>query len=318
VIAAIEKLMEPETAGDPMTGLKWTRRTTQKIASELEGLGVVVSRNTVGRLLKDMDYSLRVNHKKIAGRSGLSSRDRNAQFEFIARQRQLFARTGLPIVSVDTKKKELVGNFKNPGTAWNRQPVRVNDHDFRSDAKGMAIPYGVYDLQANRGALFIGTSHDTPAFAVDCLEMWWRLQGRKQYPRAHHLLILADGGGSNGTTCRAWKLGLQQKLCDRHRLTISVSHYPSRASKWNPIEHRLFSEISKNWAGRPLDSYETILKYARTTTTVKGLRVRAYLVRRHYPKGVKPTEDEMRQLRIMSYGPLSLSNYTLTPRRNGK
>ncbi len=307
--------MEHETAGDPMTGLKWTRRTTQKIAAELESLGIAVGRNTVGRLLKEMDYSLRVNHKKRAGRS---SRDRDAQFEYIARQRQQFARAGWPIVSVDTKKKEKVGNFKNPGTAWNRQPVLVNDHDFRSDAVGMAIPYGVYDLQANRGALFIGTSHDTPAFAVDCLERWWRLQGRKQYPRVHKLLVLADGGGSNGTTCRAWKLGLQEKLCDRHRLTVTVSHYPPRASKWNPIEHRLFSEISKNWAGRPLDSYETILKYARTTTTAKGLDVKAYLVRRDYAKGVKPSEDEMRQLRITSHEPLALRNYTLCPRRNGK
>jgi len=211
-----------------------------------------------------------------------------------------------------------LGNFKNAGAAWNRQPVLVNDHDFRSTAVGMAIPYGVYDVQANRGAVFVGTTHDTPAFAVDSLEKWWRLEGRKRYPRARQLLVLADGGGSNGPTCRAWKLGLQEKLCDRHRLSVTVSHYPTSASKWNPIEHRLFSEISKHWAGRPLDSYETVLKYLRRTTTAKGLKVRARLIRKAYPKGVKPSDEQMRHLCIKEHGAPSTRNYTLSPRRSGK
>ena len=163
-----------------------------------------------------------------------------------------------PIISVDTKKKELVGNFKNAGAAWNKEPVLVNDHDFRSAAVGMGIPYGVYDTEANRGALFVGTSHDTAAFAVACIAKWWRWEGRRRYPAAQRLLILADGGGSNGSRSRAWKYEIQKQLCDRYGLSVTVCHYPPSASNWNPIEHRLFSEISKNWAGKPLDSYETI------------------------------------------------------------
>jgi hypothetical protein len=315
VITSIEALMQYETAGDPMTGLKWTRKTTQKIADELASLGLAVTRNTVGRLLKDMDFSLRVNHKKL---SGGSSPDRDAQFTHIARLRKRFARSGCPIVSVDTKKKELVGNFKNAGAAWSRDPVLVNDHDFRSTAVGMAIPYGIYDVEANRGCVFLGGSHDTPQFAAESIGKWWRLDGHNRYPRAQHLLILADGGGSNGPTCRAWKLGLQKNLCDRHGISVTVCHYPPGASKWNPIEHRLFSEISKNWAGRPLDSYETILKYVRSTTTATGLRVRAIRVQKDYAKGVKVSDEQMRSLRLKQHPSLPTRNYTLSPRSNGK
>jgi hypothetical protein len=307
--------MRYETAGDPMTGLKWTRKTTQKIADELAWLGLAVTRNTVARLLKAMDFSLRVNHKKLAGGS---SPDRDRQFTYIAQLRKRFAKSGYPIVSVDTKKKELVGNFKNPGAAWNRDPILVKDHDFRSEAVGMAIPYGIYDVETNRGSVFVGKSHDTPQFAVESLEKWWRFDGRKRYPHARHLLVLADGGGSNGPTCRAWKLGLQENLCDRHRISVTVCHYPPAASKWNPIEHRLFSEISKNWAGRPLDTYETILKYLRSTTTSTGLKVKAHFVQKNYVKGMKVSDEQMRSLRIKQHPILSARNYTLSPRRNGK
>lgn len=310
MIKEIEKLMKHETAGDPMNGLKWTRRTTGKVATELQSLGIMVCAKTVGCLLREMGFSLRVNHKKL---SGSSHPDRDAQFARITELRESCAAGHVPVISVDTKKKELVGVFKNAGAKWDRDPVLVNDHDFRSTADGIAVPYGVYDLQANRGTLFVGRSYDTPEFAVDCVEKWWRTEGMRRYVDADQLAILADGGGSNGSRCRAWKMGIQRRLCDRHGLSVTVAHYPPGASKWNPIEHRLFSELSKNWAGRPLDSHETILKYARRTTTSAGLRVRAHLVRRHYEKGIKITDAQMRELAITKDKALPGWNYTICP-----
>jgi Rhodopirellula transposase DDE domain len=303
--------MEGDTAGDPMTGIKWTRRTTEKIAGELRSCGIEVCANTVAKLLKGLEYRLRVNHKKL--KRG-SPPDRNAQFAYIAAQRETFARAGLPIISIDAKKRELVGNFKNQGTTWSQTPTLVNDHDFPSDAKGVALPYGIYDLSANHGSLFIGTTHDTADFAVDNVVRWWNYRGKRRYPGRRELLILADGGGSNGARTRAWKLGLQNRLCDRHGLTVTVCHYPTSASKWNPIEHRLFSEVSKNWAGRPLDSYETILNYASTTRTAAGLRVNAYLVNTDYPTGVKVSDQEMGQLQLRPHDTQPTRNYTLSPR----
>jgi hypothetical protein len=302
--------MKHETAGDPMSGLKWTRRTTAKIAAKLQSIGIKVGTRTVAGLLKKMGFSLRVNHKKLAGSS---HPDRDAQFIHIAELRERCAVEHQPIISVDTKKKELLGAFKNAGVKWDREPVLVNDHDFRSDADGIAVPYGVYDLQANRGTLFVGTSYDTPAFAVDCVEKWWRSEGQQRYADAESLSILADGGGSNGSRCRAWKVELQRRLCDRHGLSVTVAHYPTGASKWNPIEHRFFSELSKNWAGRPLDSHETILKYARTTKTSAGLCVRAHLVRRRYEKGIKVTDAQMQELVITKDEALPTWNYTIDP-----
>lgn len=302
--------MKHDTAGDPISGVKWTRRTTEKIAGELQRLGIKVSAKTVGRLLKQLGFSLRVNHKKLCRVSG---DDRDAQFACIAELRERCAATGQPIISVDTKKRELVGLFKNPGQAWNRAPVLVNDHDFRSQSEGIAIPYGVYDLLANRGTVFVGTSYDTPEFAVNAIEKWWRTEGRQRYPGAGELAILADAGGSNGHRCRSWKQALQTQLCNRHRITVAVAHYPSGTSKWNPIEHRLFSEISKNWAARPLDSYDTILNYLRTTTTATGLRVRAHLDQRRYPKGAKVTDEQMRALCLTKHETLPKWNYTIRP-----
>lgn len=302
--------MAHDTAGDPMGGLKWTQRTTVKIAEELGSLGIAVCARTVARLLKQMGFSLRVNHKK---RAGCSHPDRDAQFERITALRAHAVAEGMPLISVDTKKKEIIGAFRNPGVKWDREPVCVNDHDFRSEADGLAVPYGVYDVQTNRGTLFVSTSFDTPDFAVDCIEQWWRIEGRKRFPGASCLGILADGGGSNGSSSRAWKFGLQHRLCNRHGLTVCVAHYPTGASKWNPIEHRLFSELSKNWAGRPLDSLETILKYARTTTTRTGLQVRAHLVRRQYPKGRKITDAQMKALAIVKDERLPKWNYTISP-----
>jgi hypothetical protein len=302
--------MECETAGDPISGLKWTHRTTQKIADELRKLGIEVCRNTVGRLLKKMGFSLRLNSKKV---SACSSSDRDAQFMKIQRLRKLFLRRRDPVISVDSKKKELVGCFKNAGTAWSRQAVQVNDHDFRSMAEGIAIPYGIYDVGANRGFVCVGMSYETPEFAADCIATWWRAEGRKRYPRAKRLLILADGGGGNGFRCHAWKLGVQEKLCNRYGLNVMVSHYPPGTSKWNPTDHRLFSEISKNWAGKSLDSYATVLKYIRTTTTSTGLRVRAVLMRKQYRKGVKVSDAKMKCARIRRHQRMPAWNYTIKP-----
>lgn len=302
--------MDHETAGDPISGLKWTHRTTVKIAEELRLLGIEVSARTVARLLRQMGFSVRVNHKKLAGRS---HPDRNAQFERIAALREQAAAESIPLISVDTKKKELIGNFLNPGAKWDREAVHVKDHDFRSEADGIAVPYGIYDLHSNRGTLFLGTSYDTPEFAVDCVERWWSSEGRQRFPQAPALTILADGRGSNSATSRAWKFGLQHQLCNRHGLTVTVAHYPPGTSKWNPIEHRLFSELSKNWAGQPLDSLETMAKYARTTTTKTGLRVRAKLVRRHYCKGRKITDEQMKALAVTKDKGLPKWNYTIVP-----
>ena len=313
VIARIQALMAHETAGDPVSGLKWTRRTTAKLADELRGLGIHVCPQTVARLLKAMGYSLRVNHKKLAGASH-PNRDRQfRQFRHIADLRERCAADNVPLISVDTKKKELVGAFRNPGAKWGRSPELVNDHDFRSQAGGFAIPYGIYDPRANTGAVFVGRTADTPAFAVDCIEKWWRTEGRKRYPDAETLQILADGGGSNSCTARAWKFNLQHRLCNRYGLRVTVAHYPPATSKWNPIEHRLFCEVSENWAGRPLDSYETILKYLRTTRTSTGLRVRAHLVRKTYMTGVKVTDAQMRELRITPNSAMPKWNYTIEP-----
>jgi len=305
--------MRHDTAGDPMTGLKWSRRTTGKIAGELTTSGISISKNTVGRLLKGMDYALRVNRKQIAA---TTNPDRNQQFLYIGQQRESFARQGQPVISVDTKKKELIGAFKNSGAKWDREPVLVNDHDFRSEADGFAIPYGIYDTQANRGAVCVGTSHDTPAFAADSIARWWASEGRQRYPGAKEVLILADGGGSNGSRCRAWKKALQDRICNRFYLTVTVSHYPPGASKWNPIEHRLFSEISKNWAGEPLTSLEKMLNFIRTTTTEAGLAVNAYLIQGRYDIGVKVSDQQMRQLALRSHDTLGLWNYTLRPSQN--
>jgi hypothetical protein len=293
-----------------MTGLRWSRRTTVTISEELVTLGISVSPNTVARLLHQMGYSLRVNHKQIATSV---SPDRNLQFEYLAELRGHFQQRHLPIVSVDSKKRELVGNFKNPGCRWECAPRRVYDHDFRTDSLGVAIPYGIYDVHENRGALVVGVSHDTPAFAAHAIALWWQQEGSQRYSRSRRLLVLADTGGSNGCRCYAWKTEVQSQLANSFALTVTVAHYPTGASKWNPIEHRLFSEVSRNWAGEPLDSYQKILNYARTTRTQTGLKVTAYLDRRFYPCGLKPSPDQIASLRLRRHDTLPHWNYTIKP-----
>ena len=303
--------MEHDTAGDPITGLKWSRRTTHKIAKELETIGIQVSPSTVCRILKQMGFSLRSNRKSI---SQATSPQRNEQFEYIAHLRESFAQQGNPLISVDTKKKELVGLFKNPGSTWQRQSIPVNDHDFRSQAQGIAVPYGVYEPLLNRGHVFVGTSFETAEFAADSIARWWRY-AKNDYANPTHLLILADGGGGNGARSRGWKAFVQVRLADRFNIPVTICHYPPGTSKWNPIEHRLFSEISKNWQGKPLDSYETILKYIQTTTTDTGLNVRADLIKKVYKKGIKICDAQFYQLSIQRHATLPKWNYTILPRK---
>jgi len=303
--------MKLDTAGDPITGLKWTHKTTEKIAKELQRNGIHVGKSIVARLLKELKFSLRVNHKK---RANGSAATRDSQFRYIRSMRTRFAKRGDPIISIDAKKREMVGNFKNDGKAWSQEPEYTNDHDFRSLAEGVAIPYVLYDTEANRALVCVGTTYETPAFAVDCVERWWKLEGLKRYPNSKRLLILADGGGSNGSRPRHWKIRLQEQVCDRHQLTVTVCHYPPGTSKWNPVEHRVNCAISWNWQAVPLRTYEIVLKYLRTTTTKTGLRVRALLNRKRYKKGVTATTKEMEQLSMGTHTSRPRWNYTFAPR----
>jgi hypothetical protein len=299
-----------------MSGLRWTRKTTEKIAEQLSCLGIEVSPNTVARLLNEMGFALKTNRKNIE--SGVKRKPghrarRNRQFLNINSTRRQFARADLPIISVDGKKREMIGNFKNTGRGWRREPKQVNDHDFRTDAIGVALPYGIYDVRRNTGMVMVGTTRETPAFAVDAIDRWWRTRGRKDYPSAERLLILADSGGANSARSRVWKCDLQQKICNRYGLSVTVHHYPPGASKWNPIEHKMFSEISKNWQGVPLESYETATKYISTTETRTGLKVNAVLNNTPYETGEEVTDAEMQMLRIRPHKTLPEWNYTITP-----
>jgi len=302
----------PETAGDPMSDQKWVRSSLRTLSARLRAAGHQASPPTVGRLLKKLDYALHVNAKKVEARAGHP--DRDAQFGHIADQRQAFADAGLPIVSVDTKKKELIGAFKNAGRAWGKEAEAVNVHDFLSDAQGRAVPYGVYDVTQNRGTVYVGSSGDTAQFAVDALARWWDTEGRVTYPTAAHVLILADGGGSNGSRIRLWKQQLQERLCDGRGLTVTVCHYPPGCSKWNPIEHRLFGPISLNWAGKPLRTWEALLAFIRGTTTAPGLDVRAECVEGAYATGLKVSDAEMAALNLTVHDVCPSWNYTIQPR----
>jgi hypothetical protein len=272
----------------------------------------VVSPATVRRLLGQLKYRLHANAKSLS----VDCPDREEQFIYMAEEKKQFLKRGLPIISVDTKKKELIGNFKNAGRVWSQEATPVNDHDFRSQGIGLAIPYGVYDPAHNGGSVFVGTSHDTPQFAAENIARWWQSVGRGHYPHASQLLILADSGGSNGARVRSWKWGLQEEVADRFGLTVTVCHFPAGASKWNPIEHRLFSEISKHWAGQPLNSYSTLLSLVGSTRTQTGLRVRTQLITKYYPTKRKVSDQQMQTLNLDKHSILPLWNYTISPREN--
>jgi len=289
-----------------MRGTKWTRKSLRRLVQELHRQKFEVSHETVRRLLKALNYSLRGNRKEQSKRQDA---ERDRQMRYLARQRRKFLKAQKPVISVDSKKKELVGNFKNPGRTWRREARSVLATDFPSDADGKAIPYGVYDVARNRG---VGTSHATAEFAVKVIRRWWWSEGRSAYPGQTELLIQADGGGANAYRSWLWKWELQ-RLADETGLTLTVSHYPTSASKWNWIEHRLFCHISANWAGEPLVSYETILKFIRTTTTDTGLRCRAYLDRKSYSTPIKLTPEQQDLIRLKRLRVLPKWNYIIRP-----
>lgn len=301
--------MEDATAGDPLRGTKWTRKTLRALVKELRGKKFKVGRETVRRLLKQLGYSLRSNRKE---RSKRQDADRDRQMRYLARKRRAFLKAKKPVISVDSKKKELIGNFKNPGRTWRGEARSVLTTDFPSEADGKAIPYGVYDVARNRGFIGVGVSHETAEFAVNVIRRWWLTEGRAAYPDQTELLVQADAGGANGYRDWPWKWELQ-RLADETGLTLIVTHYPTSASKWNWIEHRLFNHISANWAGEPLVSYETVLKFIRTTTTETGLCCTAYLDRKHYQTELKVTPDQKAAIRPVKHRVLPKWNYTIRP-----
>jgi transposase len=308
----LERLVEPVTRGDPESPLRWTSKGVRKLAKELEQRGHRVSYQLVGELLHELGYSLQANRKT---REGGTHPDRDAQFEHLNAQAEAFLAAGEPVVSVDAKKKELVGDFKNPGREWRPQgaPEPVLVYDFPIAGLGRATPYGVYDLGRNTGWVNLGIDHDTAAFAVESIRRWWKEGGRQQYPGAKRLLISADGGGSNGSRVRLWKWELQQ-LADETGLSLSVCHLPPGTSKWNKIEHRLFAWISQNWRGQPLTSYAVILKLIAATTTAEGLTVQCQLDTNPYPAGRKVSDEEMATLSLRPESFHGEWNYTLLPR----
>lgn len=307
---ALEKLMDENTAGDPMSLLRWTHKSTRKIAQELTRQGHPVSESTVRRRLREMGYSLQGNRKD---KEGLSPPERDAQFRYIHRQVKRFLGGGDPVISVDAKKKEKVGDFKNPGKNWRRKghPRDVDVHDF---ATQKAIPYGAYDLERNEGFVNVGVSRETAEFAVESIRRWWKLVGRRHYPRAKSLLICADSGGSHGNRRRGWKYHLQE-FADEFGLSVTVCHYPPGTSKWNKIEHRMFSFISLNWQGQPLVSYETVVNLIGGTRTKGGLRVKAKLDRKQYKAGEQITNEQMASINIRKHRTHRLWNYTISGRK---
>ncbi len=306
-------LVEPHTAGDPMSNAKWLNCRLADLQEQLNGQGHVVSRPVISRLLKAHDYHLRVNVKAL---NGSAHPERNAQFEHIREQRTKHLAAAQPVLSVDSKKKELIGDFKNAGRTWSQEPERVNVHDFAQDALGKAVPYGLYDVQNNQGTIYLGQSTDTPTFAVENIARWCATERLERFPQANALLIEADSGGSNGSRSRVWKQQLQEQVADRFGLTVTVCHYPTGTSKWNPIEHRLFSEISKTWAGCPLRTFELALHYMRQTKTQTGLKVQAHLVTQDYALGVKVSDAQMDALHLQRHAVCPQWNYTIRPRTN--
>jgi Rhodopirellula transposase DDE domain len=312
VARLLEEVMDESTVGDPMSPLKWNSKSTYQIQQYLARQGHPVSADTVQRRLRMMEYSLQANRKD---KEGASHADRDRQFRYLSESAKRFLARGEPVISVDTKKKERVGNFKNNGRKWRKkgQSPKVNVHDFPSLAKGTAIPYGAYDVHRNEGMVNVGMTHDTAEFAVESIRRWWRQFGTRHYPRARRLLICADSGGSNSARSRAWKYYLQE-FSDQAGLEIVVGHYPPGTSKWNKIEHRMFSFISMNWKGEPLVSFETVVNMISATKTSKGLRVKAVLDKGRYETGVKISDDQMKELKLRPHQQNPEWNYSLLPR----
>ena len=311
LLASLERLIEPETRGDPESPLRWVCKSTRTLAAQLTRKKHPVSHVKIGQLLRDQNYSLQSNRKT---EEGADHPDRDAQFRHINAQVKRALAAGMPVISVDTKKKELLGNYDNGGKQWlpAKKPAKVNGHDFPSPDIPRAYPYGIYDLGRNTGFVNVGTDHDTGAFAVASIRGWWRREGRALYAQAQELLITADGGGSNGSRLRLWKLELQN-FANETGLSISVCHFPPGTSKWNKVEHRLFSFISSNWRGEPLRDYETIVNLISHTTTAKGLQVTCRLDRRKYPTGRKVTDEEIKRVNLKQNKFHGEWNYTIHP-----
>ena len=303
-------LISDHIAGDPMTKRKWIRKSLSYFKEQFKMLGITISRTSIRKYFKAINISLKVNSKSIYTQQ---HKDRDNQFKQINRIKKSFLSSGNPVISVDTKKKELIGQFKNPGKGWKKDPVKVYDHDFKNLSKGKAVPFGIYDLTRNKGEIYIGTDYDTPQFAVEMIVNWWMNTGQFDYHNKKNLLILCDAGGPNSYRKHGWKIELQNKLSSAFDLKVTVCHYPPGTSKWNPIEHRLFSYISINWSGVPLDSYETMVSLIDSTTTKNNLKIRSYLVGNKYIKGIEYTEDQKRQLSITKFLTLPDWNYTLHP-----
>lgn len=310
LVKDLTRIMDETTAGDPMSLLKWTGKSTNKIADEMARLGHPMSGMSVYRMLKEMGYSLQANVKT---KEGKDRPGRDVQFKYINSQVKGFIESKDPVISVDAKKKENVGEFKNAGRTWRKEKKEVLMHDFPHLGVGKAIPYGIYDLEKNMGMVNVGITHNTAEFAVESIRRWWKLIGGKEYPEAKKILICADSGGSNGSRVKAWRLYLQ-KLSDEFNLTITVCHYPPGTSKWNKIEHRMFSFISMNWKGEPLISYETIVNMIGATTTKSGLKIKARLDRNKYETGIKISDSEMKDIRIQHHRLHPEWNYTIFPR----
>jgi hypothetical protein len=308
----LEQVMDESTVGDPMSPLKWNSRSTCQIQQYLASHGHPVSEDTIQRRLRELDYSLQADRKDKEGESH-AARDR--QFRYINRTAKRFLKQGEPVIPVDTKKKERVGNFRNNGRKWHKkgQAPKVNVHDFPSLAEGTAIPYGAYDVHRNEGMVNVGVTHDTAEFAVESIRRWWRQFGVRHYPTARQLFVCADSGGSNAARNRAWKYYLQ-KFSDEAKLEIVAGHYPPGTSKWNKIEHRMFSFISMNWRGEPLVSFETVVKMISATGTKQGLRIKAVLDKSHYETGVKISQEQMDALNIRRHRQNPQWNYSLLPR----
>jgi hypothetical protein len=309
----LQALVESSTRGDPMSPLLWTCESTTQLAAALSREGYPISPDTVGRLLTDMDYSLQANRKSLA--DGADHPDRDAQFRYLTKRVRRFQTRSEPVISVDTKKKELIGPYFNHGRTWrpHGQPEKVKIHDFIDPDEPKAIPYGIYDVARNHGWVKVGCDHDTASFAAGSIHRWWLAMGSRVYPQAHEVLICADAGGSNGYRIRLWKVELQA-LADKTGLRVTVCHLPPGTSKWNKIEHRLFSHISMNWRGRPLTSHEIVVKLIGATVTKTGLKVKARLDKGKYPTKVKVTDDQMRELNIKPHDFHGEWNYTISPK----
>jgi hypothetical protein len=312
LLGALEALVEPLARGDPESPLRWTCKSTRALAAALGAQKHPVCHEKVAQLLRDMDYSLQGNRKTEEGRD---HPDRDAQFEYINQEVRRALAAGLPVISVDTKKKELIGNFENKGRQWRKEksPERVNGHDFADPLVPRAYPFGIYDMRRNTGFVNVGTDHNTGEFAVASIRGWWHFEGRRLYPGARRLLITADGGGSNGYRLRLWKWELQ-KLADAAGLSLQVCHFPPGTSKWNKVEHRLFSFITSNWRGEPLRDYETVVRLIAGTTTAKGLTVTCRLDRRNYPPGRKISDEQMAEVHLTPQAFHGEWNYIIRPR----